>query len=138
MSAGTSAERIATTHNGKDAEEAKRGTGADGQSVPQERLVQMLPDLRVFLDVDDMLEGRGMEYVDRSSHFLAFITLGYTESPNCMRELLRAVLMQKKVTMIAKLLLREKDATGQPLPGHYKPLVSGPLRPQPFFLFDTL
>jgi hypothetical protein len=34
---------------------------------------------------------------------------------------------------LLKLLLREKDATGQALPGHYKSLVGGPLRPQPFF-----
>ena len=41
-----------------------------------------------------------MEYVDRSSHVLAFITSGYTESANCMRELLRAILTKKKVTLM--------------------------------------
>ena len=44
----------------------------DQARVIKERLVHMLPELRVFLDVDDMEEGRGMEYVDRSAHVLAF------------------------------------------------------------------
>ena len=41
-----------------------------------------------------------MEYVDRSSHLLALITVGYTESPNCIRELLRAVLTKKQITLM--------------------------------------
>lgn len=44
--------------------------------VVKERLLGMLPDLSVFLDVDDLQEGFGKEYVDKSAHVLAFITAG--------------------------------------------------------------
>jgi hypothetical protein len=36
----------------------------------------------------------------QSRHFLAFLTAGYTESLNCMRELLRAVLTKKPITLM--------------------------------------
>ena len=65
-------------------------SGQDQVRIIKERLVLMQPDLQIFLDVDDLDLGRGCEYVDRSQHVLAFISAGYTESPNCMRELLRA------------------------------------------------
>ena len=38
-----------------------------------------------------------MEYVDRSRVVLAFLTSGYFQSKNCMRELLRAVLKKKRI-----------------------------------------
>ena len=40
-------------------------------------------------------EGRGSEYVDKSEMILIFISDGYFSSPNCMRELLRAMHMKK-------------------------------------------
>ncbi len=42
-------------------------------------------------DVDDLKEGRGAEYVDRSNVVLIFCSQGYFVSPNCMRECLRAI-----------------------------------------------
>jgi hypothetical protein len=57
----------------------------------------MVPDFRVFLDVDDLAGGKGAEYVDVSQICLIFVSAGYFTSPNCMRELLRAVLVKKPI-----------------------------------------
>ena len=64
------------------------------------KLKEMMPTLRVFLDVDDLKEGRGLRDVDRSYMVLIFATEGYFKSPNCMRELLRAVLRRKKIVVM--------------------------------------
>jgi len=64
------------------------------------KLKEMMPTLRVFLDVDDLKEGRGMRDVDHSYTVLIFATEGYFKSPNCMRELLRAVLCRKKIVVM--------------------------------------
>ena len=66
------------------------GTGQDQMRVVKQRLLEMLPDASIFLDVDDLAEGKGAEYVDVSSMSLVFCSAGYFQSPNCMRELLRA------------------------------------------------
>ena len=65
--------------------------------IVKQRLLEMMPDLSVFLDVDDLVEGRGAEYVDASAKVLVFCSDGYFASPNCMRELLRAVLTGKPI-----------------------------------------
>ena len=57
----------------------------------KQRLIEILPDVKVFLDVDDMKEGRGREYVELSACVCVFISAGYFISKNCMREFLRAV-----------------------------------------------
>jgi hypothetical protein len=49
------------------------------------RLGEMLPDVRCFLDVDDLREGKGAEFVDKSEKTLVFCSAGYFQSPNCMR-----------------------------------------------------
>lgn len=72
-------------------------SGQDQMRVVKQRLIEMLPDLHVFLDVDDLAEGRGAEYVDRSSTVLIFLSDGYFESANCMRELLRAMYDNKPI-----------------------------------------
>ena len=41
--------------------------------------------------MDDLTEGKGKEFVDKSAHLLAFLTDGYFQSKNCMRELTRAI-----------------------------------------------
>ena len=45
--------------------------------------------------MDDLSEGRGAEFVDRSELILVFCSRGYADSPNCMRELLRAIFDEK-------------------------------------------
>ena len=76
------------------------GSGSDQMRITKERLRTILPDLKVFLDVDDLDAGTGVEYVDKSTHVLCFLSAGYTNSVNCMRELLRAVLTGKPVTIM--------------------------------------
>ena len=61
------------------------------------RLLEMIPGIKAFLDVDDLKEGKGAEYVDVSSVSLVFCSRGYFESANCMRELLRAVVTRKPI-----------------------------------------
>lgn len=46
-------------------------------------------------DVDDLQEGKGAESVDASAVTLVFAKSPYFERPNCVRELLRAVVMRK-------------------------------------------
>jgi hypothetical protein len=50
--------------------------------------------------VDDLLEGRGAESVDASQVVLVLCTRGYCSSPNCMRELVRAVLLKKPIVAL--------------------------------------
>ena len=52
----------------------------------KQRLREMLPDVHTFLDVDDLTEGFGAEFVDVSSLTLIFCSKGYFVSKNCMRE----------------------------------------------------
>ena len=74
------------------------GTGQDQMRLVKTRLLQMMPDACVFLDVDDLKTGKGAEYVDASQLTLVFVSDGYFASPNCMRELLRAVVRDKPIT----------------------------------------
>lgn len=45
--------------------------------ITKQRLLEMVPDLSVFLDVDDLKEGKGAEYVDASDVILIFVSSGY-------------------------------------------------------------
>ena len=45
--------------------------------IAKQRLVEMIPAARVFLDIDDLKEGRGMEYVDQSRAVLVHVSSGY-------------------------------------------------------------
>ena len=58
----------------------------------------MIPDLVVFLDVDDLEEIGDLEgYVERTSIILVFCSNGYFQSKNCMRELVCATQMAKPI-----------------------------------------
>ena len=50
--------------------------------IVKQRLSEMLPDVSVFLDVDDLKEGKGAEYVDASALSLVFCSKGYFHSVN--------------------------------------------------------
>ena len=64
-------------------------------------LQEILPDLDIFLDVDDMLSGLGAEQVQDSDNILLFVTSDYFMKPNCMRELLHAIFLGKPlITML--------------------------------------
>ena len=72
-------------------------TGQDQMRIVKQRLLEMVPEIRVFLDVDDLKEGRGSEDVEVSQHVLIFISRGYFSSPNCMRECLKAMAESKPI-----------------------------------------
>lgn len=86
---------------------------------------QMLPSLRIFLDLDDLDEGRGADAIDMSQCVLCFLTKGFFDSKvahrpsaaaprtpinradarvalrqNCIRELLRALLRAKPIVLM--------------------------------------
>ena len=63
-------------------------------------MIEKIPSARVFLDVDDMLEGNGESYLNLSMQVLVFASAGYFESQNCMRELLRAYLTKKPIIVV--------------------------------------
>ena len=52
------------------------GTGQDQMRIVKQRMKEMLPDAQIFLDVDDLKEGRGAEYVDQSAVILIFCSSG--------------------------------------------------------------
>jgi len=72
------------------------GTGQDQMRIVKQRLLEMIPDLQVFLDVDDLEVIGDLElYIERSSNILVYCSEGYFASKNCMRELVASVTMQK-------------------------------------------
>lgn len=79
------------------------GTGQDQMRIVKQRLREMMPSARIFLDVDDLREGKGAEYVDASLLTLVFCSGGYFRSQNCMRELLAAVALGKPMITVIEL-----------------------------------
>ena len=74
------------------------GTGQDQVRIMKQRLMDTLPGLQVFLDVDDLEEIGALEdYVDKSDVILVLATRGYFESRNCLRELQFAVKAKKQI-----------------------------------------
>jgi len=77
-------------------------SGQDQMRILKQRLLAMMPEVRVFLDVDDLRSGRGDEDIDRSNIVLVFISSGYFSSQNCMRELLRAFATGKPIITVCE------------------------------------
>jgi hypothetical protein len=74
-----------------------------GQSVCQlikQRASEMLPSARVFLDVDDLLTGSGTAEVDHTKEILVFAIPVYFEKFNCVKELFRALVRKKPITLL--------------------------------------
>ena len=64
----------------------------------------MVPDLHVFLDVDDLEEIGDLEgYIERTSIICVYCSNGYFTSKNCMRELVSASLMGKPIISLVDL-----------------------------------
>ena len=68
-------------------------SGQDQARVIKQRLLEMLPGVSVFLDVDDLQRkrGKGAELVGSCQHFLLFCSVGFFDSEPCMKELLCAM-----------------------------------------------
>ena len=58
---------------------------ADQMRLVKQRLNELVPNLKVFLDVDDLKSGKGAESVDVSQTTLVMVSEGYFYSPNCAR-----------------------------------------------------
>lgn len=78
------------------------GTGQDQMRVLKNKLLVVLPEIKCFLDVDDLKEGRGREYVEQSHTVCIFVSKGYFSSCNCMREFLRAVSLGKQIISLVE------------------------------------
>ena len=74
-------------------------SGQDTMRIVKQRLLEMMPSLSVFLDVDiEELDIGNLEgYVDASQAVLVFCSAGYFTSRNCMRELKQSALQSKRL-----------------------------------------
>jgi hypothetical protein len=74
------------------------GTGQDQMRIVKQRLLEMVPGLSIFLDVDDLEDISNLQgYVDRTQTVLVFCSRGYFTSKNCMIELRSTVAKGKPV-----------------------------------------
>ena len=75
-------------------------SGQDAVRVMKERLLNLLPDTKIFLDVDDLASGRGAAEVAASEILIVFLSDGYLTRPNTVRELLRAMTLGKPIITV--------------------------------------
>lgn len=88
-------------------------TGQDKMRIVKTGLLTLLPDLQVFLDVDDMEDIGDFEgYVARTSSHLVYCSKGFFDSKGAMRGLVAAVKQKKPI--IALVNFDENDG-GQSL-----------------------
>jgi len=74
------------------------GSGQDQMRIIKQRLKEMVPDLEIFLDVDDLEEIGNLEgYIERTSVILIYCSKGYFQSRNCIREFVATVAMKKPI-----------------------------------------
>ena len=70
-------------------------------AVVKRRMVQLLPEICIFLDIDDLAEIKDLEkYVEQTGCVLVFISRGYFYSTNCMREAQAACDQKKSVVLL--------------------------------------
>ena len=74
--------------------------GQDVCKLIKQRCREMCPSLHVFLDVEDLASGYGAEIVDKSRSILIFAMPVFFDKINCVRELVRAVVRNKQVTLL--------------------------------------
>jgi len=74
--------------------------GQDVCKLIKQRCREICPSLRAFLDVEDLNSGYGAESVDSSQHILVFAMPVYFEKINCVRELVRAIVRDKPITLL--------------------------------------
>ena len=83
------------------------GTGQDQVAAVKRQLVLLVPGVSIFLDVDDLEDINSLErYIDETAVVLMFLSKGYFQSRNCLREVVATVAKHKPLV-----LLWEPDAT---------------------------
>jgi len=76
-------------------------TGQDQVAVIKRQIQLHLPDVRIFLDVDDLDDIGALErYIGESSVVLIFLSRGYFTSTNCLREVREAMNARKPVVLV--------------------------------------
>jgi len=76
-------------------------TGQDAVKVIKGELKQLLPDIKIFLDVDDLKDiGALEEYIQRSQVVLFFLSQGYFRSKNCLREVRSSLEKDKPLVLV--------------------------------------
>eukprot|EP00327_Prymnesium_parvum_P014707 CAMPEP_0113250878 /NCGR_PEP_ID=MMETSP0008_2-20120614/11818_1 /TAXON_ID=97485 /ORGANISM="Prymnesium parvum" /LENGTH=1069 /DNA_ID=CAMNT_0000098889 /DNA_START=303 /DNA_END=3509 /DNA_ORIENTATION=+ /assembly_acc=CAM_ASM_000153 len=76
-------------------------TGQDQVAVIKRRLAQLAPGAKCFLDVDDLRELTQLEAcVKRSAAVLIFLSQGYFDSTNALREVRSAVANKKPIILV--------------------------------------
>jgi hypothetical protein len=76
-------------------------TGQDQVAAIKRQIQLHLPDVRIFLDVDDLDDISALErYIGESSVVLIFLSRGYFTSTNCLRELRATMNAQKPVVLV--------------------------------------
>ena len=79
-------------------------SGQDQSRIIKQRLMELLPGVACFLDVDDLQRkrGKGAELVHASKAFLLFCSRGFFESEPCIKELLCALRERKPIIMVGE------------------------------------
>ena len=82
-------------------------TGQDQVASLKQKLVEALPGVRMFRDVDDLADVADLEaHIDESVNFVLFVSRGFFKSKNCMSEVKHAVTNKRQM-----IVLRETDPT---------------------------
>merc|ERR1711951_177925 len=77
------------------------GSGQDQCATIKRQLKLLMPDVSIFLDVDDLKDiGALEEYVDATSIIMIFVSKGYFGSKNCLREAVCTVNKGKRITLV--------------------------------------
>ena len=74
--------------------------GQDVCKLIKQRCREICPSMRVFLDVEDLTSGSGTKEVDHSRCILVFAMPVYFEKINCVKELTRAIVRNKPITLL--------------------------------------
>jgi len=74
--------------------------GQDVCKLIKQRCREICPSMHIFLDVEDLTSGSGTKEVDHSRCILVFAMPVYFEKFNCVKELTRAILRNKQITLL--------------------------------------
>ena len=77
--------------------------GQSAMRILQTRLTEMLPDIKVFLDVDNLGGGKDHPHIDVSECVLCFCTRRWFINKPCVRELVRSYLRNKPCIALLEL-----------------------------------
>ena len=101
-------------------------TGQDQARALKQLLQEVLPGIHCFLDVDDLHDiSRLEEYIEASQTVIVFVSRGYFQSRNCMKELVASVQQEKRIIFVCEAEV-EKGAVS--LTDEVAHMVTKPLR----------